>query len=207
MAYERRWFGFFTLSSLKHLWRAVVLGQGVGTAVACSTLCCQHAWPLPEVLEEVVLAWGKPRHSLCSASLFLEDLVSHEDLISYAQVKCSPKACVPLDPGQSAAIFLLLSSQVLQTRSRELSWQGVGDEAQHKVWGWNDTTLGHRCRQSRVFFLYLLYLYLPTLYTIEVASGLFLGHFRNISARAISGSSARLETVVPYTTPTRMYTK
>lgn len=75
---------------------------------------------------------------LSSASLFPGDLMSHEDLISYAQVKCSPKAWVPLDPAQAAAIFLLLSSQVLQTRSRVSWWQS---EARHKAWGWNNSTI------------------------------------------------------------------
>lgn len=39
-------------------------------------------------------------------------------------------------------------------------------------------SLGHRCRQSSI--LYLLPLHLPTVYTLQATTGLFLGHFRNI---------------------------
>jgi len=143
-------------------------------------LCCQHIHPLLEVLEEVLPGWDQPCYPLSSTSLLPGDLVSHEELVSYAQVKCSPKARVPLDPAQAAAIFLLLSSQVLRSRSRELWW---GGEAQHKYRGWNNTTvkvLPGTQMQAEQHILCLLYLYLPTLYTLWVATGLFLGHFRNI---------------------------
>lgn len=73
-----------------------------------------------------------------STSPFPGDHISHEELISYTQVKCYPKAWAPLDPAQEVAVFLLLSSQVLQTRSRVSWWVG---EAWHKAWGWNNTAV------------------------------------------------------------------
>lgn len=50
-------------------------------------------------------------------------------------------------------------------------------------WGWNNTTMKVLPRaqtQGEWCVLYLLHLYLPTLYTLQVATGLFLGHFRDI---------------------------
>lgn len=102
---------------------------------------------------------------LRSTSIFPGDLISHEEP--------SPKAWVPLDPAQAVATFLLLSSQVLQTRSRVSRWVG---EAQHEAWGWNNTAVkvppGTQM-QAEQRVLYLLYLYLPTSYTLQVATGYF----------------------------------
>lgn len=99
-------------------------------------------------------------------------------------------------------------SQVLQTRSRVLWCMG---EVWHEAWGWYSTTmkvLPGTQTPAEQHVLYLLYLYLPTFYTLRVTTELFLGHFRNIhSAGAISERYAKSESVVTYTSPARMYTK
>lgn len=51
----------------------------------------------------------------------------------------------------------------------------------HKM-GWNNTTMKvfPGTQTQGQYVLYLLHLYLPTLYTLQVATRLFLGHFRDI---------------------------
>lgn len=48
--------------------------------------------------------------------------------------------------------------------------------------GWNNTTMKvfPGTQTQGQYVLYLLHLYLPTLYTLQVATRLFLGHFRDI---------------------------
>lgn len=82
------------------------------------------------------------------------------------------------NPAKAARALLQLSSRFLLTRSRELWCRGV----RHNM-GWNNTTmklLPGTQTQGEWCVLYLLHLYLPTLYTLQVATGLFLGHFRDI---------------------------
>lgn len=179
MVYERSWvFSLWVLYNIcKEQWSLDGERGALVSAPHCAAntldLCLRH-WKRS--------CWFGANHTtpLSSASLFPGDLVSHKELISYTQVKCSPKAWTPLDPAQAVEIFLLLSSQVLQTRSRVSWWVG---ETWHEAWGWNNTTikaLPGTQMQAGQHVLYLLYLYLPTLYTLWVATGLFLGHFRNI---------------------------